>query len=154
MLVSVRDVLHPSRPLYEYTRMPQVSVALRVVILSPMTLTGQSGCMRSLLRPVSLGAGSLSLHLEAAYISVCCCETLILFQNALSLTGTPESYLAPSLGDGMNPITAAVLIHPEHALLATPRQLSAAVLTKTLFFFFSSKQRDRHPHSFLCVLQS
>lgn len=75
----------------------------------------------------------------------------ILFQNAPSLTATPESYLASSLGDGMNPTTAAVLIHPKHVLLARPRRFSTAVLTKTFFF---SKQRDRHPHSFLCVLQS
>lgn len=69
-----------------------------------------------------------------------------------SLSVSPQSYLASSLGDGMNPITAAVSVPHEHALLARQRRFSPAALAK--FFFLISKQRDRHPHSFLCVLQS
>lgn len=120
-----------------------------------MILTGQSVCMRSLLCPVSLRVGSRSLLLETTGISVRVVAENRFSSKMLCLwLVTPQSYLASSLGDGMNPITGVVSIHPKHVLLARPRQFPPAVLTKRKKENIFSKQRDRHPHSFLCVLQS
>lgn len=106
--------------------------------------------------PVSLRVGSRSLLLETTGISVRVVAENRLSSKMLRLwLVTPQSYLASSLGDGMTPITGVVSIHPKHASLARPRQFPPCrVNQKKERKYIFSKQRDRHPHSFLCVLQS
>lgn len=133
--------------------MSEVSVALKMFILStPMILTGQSVCMRSLLCPVSLRVGSRSLLLETTGISVrVVAENRFSSKKLCLWLVTPQSYLASSLGDGMNPITGVVSIHPKHVLLARPRQFPPAVLTKRKKIFFFQTKGSSSPLIFVCL---